>query len=96
MGGVRLDPVRGCDKVSQGCKHCYAERFAERYRGVPGHPNEQGFDLRLVPGRNSMNLSTEETQDGVSAAPASVIREYRLTELRSRAECPLSGAFTAT
>ena len=43
------NPVRGCDKISPGCKHCYAETFAERFRGVPGHPYEQGFDLRLVP-----------------------------------------------
>lgn len=43
------NPVRGCSKISPGCKHCYAERFAERFRGVPGHPFEQGFDLRLVP-----------------------------------------------
>ena len=43
------NPVRGCTKVSPGCKHCYAERFAERFRGVPGHPFEYGFDLRLVP-----------------------------------------------
>jgi len=43
------NPVRGCVKVSPGCKHCYAETFAERFRGVPGHPFEQGFDLRLVP-----------------------------------------------
>jgi protein gp37 len=43
------NPVRGCTKVSPGCKHCYAERFAERFRGVAGHPFEQGFDLRLVP-----------------------------------------------
>lgn len=42
-------PVRGCTKISPGCKHCYAERFAERFRGVLGHPYEQGFDLRLVP-----------------------------------------------
>jgi protein gp37 len=42
------NPVRGCTKISPGCKHCYAERFAERFRGVPGHPYEQGFDLRLV------------------------------------------------
>jgi protein gp37 len=45
------NPVRGCTKVSPGCKHCYAETFAERFRGVPGHPFEQGFDLRLVPGK---------------------------------------------
>src|SRR5262249_39074188 len=39
----------GCTKISPGCAHCYAETFAERFRGVPGHPYEQGFDLRLVP-----------------------------------------------
>lgn len=43
------NPVRGCTKISPGCKFCYAERFAERFRGVKGHPFEQGFDLRLVP-----------------------------------------------
>jgi protein gp37 len=43
------NPVRGCTKVSSGCAHCYAETLAERFRGVPGHPYEQGFDLRLVP-----------------------------------------------
>ena len=43
------NPIRGCTKISPGCKHCYAERFAERFRGVKGHPFEQGFDLRLVP-----------------------------------------------
>jgi protein gp37 len=43
------NPVRGCTKISPGCAHCYAETFAERFRGVAGHPYEQGFDLRLVP-----------------------------------------------
>jgi protein gp37 len=43
------NPVRGCTKISPGCKNCYAETFAERFRGVPGHPYELGFDLRLVP-----------------------------------------------
>jgi protein gp37 len=43
------NPVRGCTKISPGCKHCYAETFAERFRGVRGHPYEQGFDPRLVP-----------------------------------------------
>jgi protein gp37 len=45
------NPVTGCTKVSPGCAHCYAETFAERWRGVPGHPYEQGFDLRLWPHR---------------------------------------------
>jgi protein gp37 len=43
------NPVRGCTKISPGCKHCYAETFAERFRGVPGHAYELGFDLRLAP-----------------------------------------------
>src|SRR6476646_9161688 len=43
------NPLRGCTKISPGCAHCYAETFAERFRGVPGHPYEQGFDLRTVP-----------------------------------------------
>jgi protein gp37 len=41
--------VRGCTKITPGCAHCYAETFAERFRGVPGHPYKDGFDLRLVP-----------------------------------------------
>jgi protein gp37 len=43
------NPVRGCSKVSEGCKNCYAERFAERWRGLKGHPYELGFDVRTVP-----------------------------------------------
>jgi protein gp37 len=45
------NPVTGCSKVSPGCAHCYAETFAERWRGTPGHHFEQGFDLRLRPER---------------------------------------------
>lgn len=45
------NPVTGCTKISPGCKHCYAERFAERWRGIPGHAYEQGFDLKLWPER---------------------------------------------
>ena len=51
MDRRHLEPVRGCTKVSPGCEHCYAETFSERWRGPPGHPYEQGFDLRLVPER---------------------------------------------
>ncbi len=45
------NPVRGCTKISAGCALCYAHRFAERFRGVAGHPFEQGFDLLLVPSK---------------------------------------------
>ncbi len=45
------NPVTGCVKVSPGCKHCYAERFAERFRGTPGHPFATGFDPTPRPER---------------------------------------------
>jgi protein gp37 len=45
------NPVTGCTKVSPGCDHCYAETFAERWRGTPGHHFENGFDLTLRPER---------------------------------------------
>lgn len=45
------NPVTGCTKVGPGCDNCYAERFAERWRGIKDHPYEQGFDLRLWPAR---------------------------------------------
>jgi protein gp37 len=45
------NPIRGCSQISPGCAHCYAETFAERFRGVPGHPYEQGFDLKLIPAK---------------------------------------------
>jgi protein gp37 len=41
------NPVTGCTKISAGCDNCYAERFAERFRNVPGHPFEAGFDLTI-------------------------------------------------
>lgn len=59
------NPVRGCTKVSPGCKHCYAERFAERFRGVQGHPFEQGFDLRLVPEKLEEPLLSREDRPRV-------------------------------
>jgi protein gp37 len=84
------NPVRGCRKISPGCKHCYAETFAERFRGVAGHPYEQGFDPRLAPGKlaeplrwsspklifvNSMSdLFQEEVPDDYIVAVARVMQ----------------------
>ncbi len=50
------NPVTGCTKVSAGCDHCYAETFAERFRGVSSHHFEQGFDLKLWPERLELPL----------------------------------------
>ncbi len=54
---VTWNPVTGCTKISPGCDNCYAERIAERFRGIPGHHFEQGFDLRLFPKRLEKPLS---------------------------------------
>jgi protein gp37 len=52
--------VRGCTKISPGCQHCYAETFAERFRGISGHAFEYGFDLRLVP--EKLNIPAQWTR----------------------------------
>jgi protein gp37 len=51
------NPVTGCTKITRGCDNCYAERFAERFRGVAGHPFENGFDLTLRPERLEQPLA---------------------------------------
>lgn len=41
------NPVTGCNKISPGCKHCYAERMALRLKAM-GQPNyANGFELTL-------------------------------------------------
>jgi protein gp37 len=51
------NPVTGCTKITAGCDNCYAARFSERFRGVPGHPFETGFDLTLRPERIAQPLT---------------------------------------
>jgi protein gp37 len=54
------NPVTGCTKISRGCDNCYASAFAERFRGVRGHPYEQGFDVKLWPARLALPLMWDE------------------------------------
>jgi protein gp37 len=61
------NPVTGCSQVSPGCAHCYAKTFAERWRGVPGHPYEQGFGLRLWPQR--LDVATQDVVPTRRAEP---------------------------
>ena len=56
------NPVTGCTKITKGCDHCYAERFAERFRGTPGHPFESGFSLTLHPDRLGRPLSWKRSK----------------------------------
>ncbi|SHX75558.1 bacteriophage protein gp37 [Mycobacteroides abscessus subsp. abscessus] len=51
------NPVTGCTKVgTPGCDHCYAETFAERWRGTKGHYFERGFDVQLRPDKLDLPL----------------------------------------
>jgi protein gp37 len=56
------NPVTGCTRVSAGCDNCYAERFSERFRGVPGHPFSTGFDLTLRPERLEQPLAWKKSR----------------------------------
>lgn len=41
------NPVTGCSKVSQGCKHCYAERMAKRLKAMGSPRYTDGFRVTL-------------------------------------------------
>lgn len=51
------NPVTGCDKVSPGCKHCYAERLAQRLQAMGSANYRDGFSLTLHPQALAIPLS---------------------------------------
>lgn len=56
------NPVTGCNKLSPGCKHCYAERMAERLQ-MMGQPNyRNGFRLTLQPHMLELPLQWKKPQ----------------------------------
>jgi len=56
------NPVTGCSKITRGCDNCYAERFSERFRSVPDHPFENGFEVTLRPERLAQPLRWRRPQ----------------------------------
>jgi hypothetical protein len=75
MDRRNMESHRGCTKVSPGCKHCCAETFSERFRGVKGHAFEQGFGLRLVPERLSAPLEWKRPRSIFVNSMPDVFRE---------------------
>src|ERR1700741_1197216 len=82
------NPVTGCSKVSQGCKHCYAERIADRFWGdrpftaVQCHPERLAPPNSIRPGPmffvNSMSdLFHPDVPDEFIRAVFDVMRECR-------------------
>jgi protein gp37 len=78
------NPVRGCTKISAGCKNCYAETFSERFRGVPGHPFEQGFDLRIVEEALGLPLSWRRSRSVFVNSMSDLFHEDLPTSFISR------------
>lgn len=54
------NPSTGCNKVTSGCKHCYAETMAKRLQamGTPGYEN--GFEFTLMPERLNIPKKTKK------------------------------------
>ena len=73
------NPVTGCTKISTGCDNCYAARFSERFRGVPGHPFENGFDLTIRPER-LQQIRHERRPDSRYASSQQVQYELRTAQ----------------
>src|ERR1700693_2538632 len=43
------NPTTGCDKVSAGCKYCYAELMSKRLKAMGQEKYKHGFKLRIHP-----------------------------------------------
>ena len=46
---ITWNPVTGCDKVSPGCEHCYANRLANRLKAMGVHKYRNGFEVTIHP-----------------------------------------------
>lgn len=56
------NPVTGCTKVSPGCKHCYAERMAQRLQAMGQANYRDGFRLTLQPHMLELPLQWKRPQ----------------------------------
>lgn len=58
------NPIRGCSRVSEGCRNCYAERTAARFSGA-GQPYEDLAKIVNIPRKNGSTATTEARWTGV-------------------------------
>lgn len=56
------NPFAGCEHVSEGCRNCYAERHANRFRGMAGYPADNPFKVTLHPHRLEQPLTMKTPQ----------------------------------
>ena len=56
------NPVTGCTKISPGCKHCYAERMANRLQLMGQSELRNGFELTLQPQMLELPAAVESAE----------------------------------
>ena len=56
------NPVTGCNKISPGCKNCYAERLAKRLKAMGQANYKNGFRLTLQPQMLELPLKWKKPQ----------------------------------
>lgn len=70
------NPVTGCNKISPGCKHCYAERMAKRLRAMRQPNYKNGFALTLQPQMLEMPLTWRRPQTIFVNSMSDLFHEY--------------------
>src|SRR5687767_13001773 len=56
------NPVTGCDKISPGCRHCYAEKMSKRLKAMGQRNYRNGFKLTLQPHMLELPLRWKKPQ----------------------------------
>jgi len=69
MGNIKIEwtdrawnPITGCFPISLGCEHCYAERFAKRFKGRFGYPADDPFRVTFHPERLKLPFQWKKPQ----------------------------------
>lgn len=65
------NPVTGCNKVSAGCKFCYAERMAYRLQAMGSANYRNGFEVTLQPQNIELPLKCKRCQRPFVSCPVS-------------------------
>jgi protein gp37 len=56
------NPSKGCSKISEGCKYCYAESFAKRLQAMGMEDYKDGFKFKILPHRLNEPLKIKKPQ----------------------------------
>ncbi len=74
------NPVTGCTKISPGCKHCYAERLANRLQAMGQANYRNGFKVTLQPQMLELPLKLDDPPVAASSTPPGALVMLELPE----------------